>query len=140
MVVSVGPYPLTYLRPGAHRATNSGVDASPPTDTTARSSNSVGSTDPNTAGVMIACVTLSSASNCANSAPPRTDGGTTTKLAPRENATIHSSTDGSKLGTHMCKKRDAASTPYNSTASASNAFKPPCVTATPFGRPVEPDV
>ncbi len=75
-----------------------------------------------------------------SSVPPSTFAGVTTSSAPEEPAISHSSTDGSKLGAHTCNTRDRSVTPYSSTLSCTSAASPWWVTATPFGRPVDPEV
>ncbi|NCL74338.1 hypothetical protein AIIKEEIJ_01781 [Rhodococcus sp. YH1] len=66
--------------------------------------------------------------------------GTTTSVAPWENAAIHSITDGSKLGDMMCRNRERDVRPYRSMIVSSSPPRPVWVTTTPLGRPVEPDV
>ncbi len=67
-------------------------------------------------------------------------GGTTTTVAPAENAEICSKTDASKLEDENRSIRESVSIPSSERWSAVNALRPRWVTTTPFGVPVEPDV
>ncbi len=89
---------------------------------------------------MMVWLTRSARISSASSGPPTIVDGTTTSVAPWENATIHSSTDGSKLGEHTCRKRARDVTPYRVTAVSRSGSRPAWVTTTPLGCPVDPDV
>ncbi len=109
-VASVGPYPLSMVRPGCQRLTSSAETASPPTPRTRSSSSPSGSIDVNIAGVISAWVTSRSIMNRDNSSPPIMEGGVTTRVAAAESADIISPTDMSKLGEVLCRNREREST------------------------------
>ncbi len=139
-VASVGPYALNIRRPGAHCATSSGGQASPPVATHSRAVSPAGSTDASAAGVTNACVTLFSRSRSRSSSPPRTVGGATTIVAPDPTASSSSRMEASKLGDEKCRVRDRGVIPNRVRSSAAKFARPRCDTTTPFGTPVEPDV
>ena len=70
IVVSVGPYALSMVRPGAQRRTNSGGHGSPATTSVRRLSRPTGSSEANVVGVTNPCVTPPVARISANSVPP----------------------------------------------------------------------
>ena len=60
--------------------------------------------------------------------------------APTEIAISHSNTDASKLGEATWRVRECAVSPKRSSISWVRSDTPLCVTGTPFGRPVDPEV
>ncbi len=140
MVASLGPYRLNIFRPGAQRRMTSGGHASPATARTASSSSPDGSTVVSAAGVTKAWVTWAPRSRCTRSSPPMIDVGAITMVDAAATAMKISNTDASKLGDAKCSTRDSAVRPIRSRCSTTTLARPVCVTTTPLGRPVEPDV
>src|SRR5215475_11342838 len=143
-VASVGPYELIIRRPGAHRATSSAVQASPPTITPRKSGSwsraTRSGTVANAAGGISAWVTWNFASTSARCSPSSGPGGGDTRAAPAGSDMHSSRTDASKLGEENCSTRSPGRTAYRSISAAEKLANPACATTTPFGRPVDPDV
>ncbi len=139
-VASVGPYALNSDRPAPHRSTSSALAASPPVTTTFRSSRPDGSTDANAAGVTNAWVTDSPDNTAANSEPPYTSVGAITSVPAPPKASSTSSTDASKLVDANASTRESVVTRKRDRSSSTKSPSPRCVTTTPFGTPVDPEV
>lgn len=92
---SVSVEHATVAAPDVHEF---GWAASPPTASTRSSGSAELSIELSAVGVMNACETCSSAKISANSDPPKTVGGMTTRHAPLPNAIMSSKTEASKLG------------------------------------------
>ncbi|GAA3646949.1 hypothetical protein GCM10022420_022170 [Streptomyces iranensis] len=139
-VTSVGPYAFTIRRPGAHRSTNPGEHASPAT-TSDRKLPGNSSTAANTDGGTVTCVTPNSATTSPNDPPGGNLSTPAITNTPPDNNAIHiSETAASKLNDANCNTRASAPTPNRSICAAAKFPMPRCVTTTPFGRPVDPDV
>lgn len=67
-------------------------------------------------------------------------GGATTRVAPALSAINISNTEASKLGDAKCRTRDPDVTARSSRSSVTRFTRPRWVTATPLGRPVDPEV
>ncbi|GAA3836902.1 hypothetical protein GCM10022226_68590 [Sphaerisporangium flaviroseum] len=127
-------------RPTPHRRTNSPPHASPPTTNVDKSPNTISGTVAKAAGGIKQCVIPSPASTPPNASPPNTPTGHTTNAAPEPKAHTISKTDASKLGDANCNTRSPGPAPNRDTNPAAKFPTPACVTTTPFGRPVDPDV
>ncbi len=135
-VVSVGPYALTIRRPGAHRATSSGGQASPATTRVV----AVSSAPSNAARAEGGSVTWVTSSRRSVRASRGASDGARTRAAPVSRALHRSQKDASKLGEANWSTRLPGATPSRSTCAATRPDTPVWLTATPLGRPVEPEV
>lgn len=127
-------------RPGAHRSTSSAEHASPPTIRHENVSSPLTGTLARAAGGISAWVTRRSEITSASGSPASAAGPGTTRAAPEVSVMHSSSTDASKLGEENCRTRLDGVTANRSRSVAANADRPECVTTTPLGTPVEPDV
>ena len=143
-VDSVGPYELIMWRPGAHRATSSAVQASPPTMTVRNAGSpsraACAGTVASAAGGISAWVTSHRSRTAARWSPSSGPSGGTTSAAPHGSDMHSSSTDASKLGEENCRIRSPGCTSYRSASAAEKLASPRWDTTTPLGRPVEPEV
>ncbi|BCO74080.1 hypothetical protein MINTM008_34150 [Mycobacterium intracellulare] len=129
---------MTITRPGAHRSMTSTGHGSPPT-TSATESSPCGESAATADGVWLSTVTRSAISKaCRSSGEPTMSSGTTTRRPPRSSAPKISQTEKSKAGEwqwlHTRPRSSRASTDRNSWVTLW------CVTATPLGTPVVPEV
>ena len=140
-VNSVGPYAFTIRRPGAHRAASSPSHASPPTTSTPNPPSPSAGTPARTLGTIsawvIACWRSTAASSGPATGPP---GGGTTSVPPAANARQTSSTLASNPAEASCATRHPGYPANRSTSAAAKLGRPPWVTPTPFGVPVDPEV
>ncbi len=132
----------------ARRSASSGGHASPPKISSRTSSRASTGHSAASVGTVETTVIRCSASHGPRSTPLRTsERAAGTRQAPCRQASHISSQDASKATDSPASTRSPGpsgsvpSSTRNSCASAStNAAAEPCVTATPFGVPVEPDV
>src|SRR5215831_18427401 len=136
-VVSVGPYALIIRRPADQRAAKVTGQASPATTRLASGSSS--DKVATTAGGNVACVTCSAQISFARPSPLRSPPGRTS-LAPDAKLAQISQTVASKLNGANCSNRASDVMASRSIWAAARLGMPRCVTATPFGVPVDPEV
>src|SRR5271168_3354488 len=127
-------------RPGAHTRTNSPGHASPTAISVDIRSSPAGSSDDSTVGVNTAALTRWSCSNAVNASPAYTSGGATTNAAPDPTASNNSPIDASNVGAATINTRASAPNSNCARCAAAQPSRPACVTATPFGAPVDPEV
>ncbi len=146
-VASVGPYRLCSLTPSKSvaRSYRSSVNASPPQNNIRRLSHraAVGSATNAVSweGTKCATVIRSRRIRSARYAGSRcSPGAATTSAAPVISGHHSSHTEASKPNGVLCSMRSCGSRPNSRCAHIRWLANPPCVTTTPFGRPVEPDV
>ncbi len=146
-VASVGPYVFQTSRPStASRSASSGGHASPPKISSRTSSSASTGHSAASVGTVETTVMRCSDSHGPRSTPLRTsERAAGTRQPPCRQASHISSQDASKATDRPASTRSdgpiGSSSARNSCASAStNAAAAPCVTATPFGVPVEPEV
>ncbi len=145
-VASVGPYVFHTSRSAvAKRSPISGGHASPPRISSRTASRADGGHMSTRVGTVDTTLTSLATSHGARSAPLRTsERGAGTRHAPCPHASHISSQEASKATDRPAITRSpgpSGASWQNSTDSAStNAAAERCVTATPFGVPVEPDV
>ncbi|PBI99394.1 hypothetical protein BKP42_20570 [Rhodococcus erythropolis] len=92
------------------------------------------------AGALMMWVTRSLRSSSVSSSPPKTSDGAMTIVAPALNAWTISKTEASKLADENLSTRECTPTPSSGRPQAVKSTNALCVTATPFGVPVDPDV
>ncbi len=143
-VVSVGPYALIILRSRDHRSTSAAEHASPATVSTMPAGSPSSSRAASAAGEIVACVM-----RCRAITPARPDrpapgssrsAGARTSVEPDSSARHSSEKAASKLGEATWRIRLPSSTANRSIWLPARLATPRCVTTTPFGRPVEPEV
>ncbi len=139
-VLSVGPYALIIRRPGLHCAISAAGHASPATTRHSSARSSVLLSVANTAGGSVAWLMRCSTSRWRNPSPLTASAGVSTKAAPLDSAISVSHAEASKLKVANCSTRECRVTFRRSTCAAANALRPACVTTTPLGVPVEPEV
>ncbi|GAB4983071.1 hypothetical protein MAHJHV61_13530 [Mycobacterium avium subsp. hominissuis] len=129
---------MTITRPRDQRSTTSAGQASP-TTTNDTDSNPCGESIATADGVCVSTVTSSSTSKAWKSFGERvTASGTTTRRPPRSSAPKISHTDTSNAYEWHCDQTPADGKPASS--DPNNCVTLRCVTATPLGTPVVPDV
>ncbi len=145
---SVGPYKLCNAAPGTTSRSRAAVDAgnaSPDANTfrsvvTFFAAGSATNTD-NIDGTKCATVTPRSAITRTKYAGSRCpSGNATTNRAPTCNGQKNSHTDTSNVNGVFCRTTSDSVSPYSACIHTRRFTIAPCPTATPFGRPVEPDV
>src|SRR5262249_1057398 len=136
-VVPGAPWPLLTRRPCDQRPAASAEQASPATINVCNGTSSESSFS-NTGG-NVACVTVCSRSSCPRPSPRRSCAGRTS-VAPDPNAVTISDTAASKLREANWSTRAGDVIAKRSICAAASDDTPACVTATPFGVPVEPEV
>ncbi len=140
-VVSVGPYALIMRRPADQVATSSGVVASPATTRVSTVASAPAGTAASTGGGSVTWVTPCRATVAANGSPGASSSlPASTKVAPESRPMHISHTEASKLGEANWSTRLVGPTLSCSKCVASSGARPLWVTATPLGRPVEPEV
>ena len=145
-MASVGPYVFHTSRPStASRSASSGGQASPPKISSRTWSSASGGHSAASVGTVDTIVMPCATSHGPRSIPVRTSArGAGTRQAPCRQASHISSQDASNATDSPASTRSSGpigSSARNSRASAStNAAADRCVTATPFGTPVDPDV
>ncbi|BBY72432.1 hypothetical protein MINTM019_27480 [Mycobacterium paraintracellulare] len=129
---------MTITRPGAQRSTTSAGQASPTTTSDAaesRSGESIATAD----GVWVNTLTSSPAStSCSSSGERVTSSGTTTSRPPRSSAPKISHTETSNAYEWHCDHTPDGGRPASSDPNSCVTLR--CVTATPLGTPVVPEV
>ncbi len=141
MVVSVGPYMFSSRRPADHRAASSPEHRSPPVLTVRSAGKSMSGSDSRSEGVLTHTSISRSRSRAPSAVPERTvSRSATCSAAPEKSARKTSSSEASKLSDAVCRTRLPGPAPKVSTACESRLEAAPCVTATPLGCPVEPEV
>ncbi|BCO47249.1 hypothetical protein MINTM002_29230 [Mycobacterium intracellulare] len=129
---------MIITRPGAQRSTSSAGQASPAT-TSATDSRPAGESAPAADGVWLSTLTRSATSSaCRSSGERATDSGTTTSRPPCNRAPKISQTDTSKASECHCDHTPVRGNPESFEASSWVTLR--CVTATPLGTPVVPEV
>src|SRR6266436_5992808 len=140
-VLSVGPYALIIRQRPAHRVVNSAGHASPATINVSSAGNSSSPNAPKTVG---GNVTVVICSRCISSARPppgiTSSRSANTSLAPCSRAIVQSATEASKLGDTAWSITLLVPNLSTWACPATKLHTPPCVTPTPLGCPVEPDV
>ncbi len=132
---------MNIRRPADQVATSSGEAASPATISASTVDSDPAGMAASTVGVRIAWVTPNASAVSASGAPGASRSGSAMTRAPPAKRDMHiSPTEMSKLGEANCRTRLRAVMPSSPVTSATMLAKPVCVTATPFGRPVEPEV
>ena len=140
-VVSVGPYALSMRRPGAHLQTSSAGHGSPATTSVRRSGKSTGGMVASADGTIVATVMRSSRRTPAKPPAESTRStGTTRSVAPAANAVSTSDAAASKLNDASWSTRLLASMANVSICATTRSASERWLMATPFGRPVDPDV
>ncbi|MCZ0986408.1 hypothetical protein O1M54_13495 [Streptomyces diastatochromogenes] len=144
VVVSVGPYPFTTVRPGQAsrtRRTAVGESTSPPAHTSATCVKHSGCCSAITAkspAVSHSPVTARSATTRASSAVSGLPARATTAVPPPSSGTHSSYVDASKVCGEWTRTRRWAPAAQQASSTRSTTFR--WVTSTPLGRPVEPEV
>ncbi|BCZ24636.1 hypothetical protein MTY59_44910 [Mycobacterium senriense] len=129
---------MIIARPGAHRSTSSDGQASPAT-TSVTDSSPVGESAPAADGVWLSTLTCSSTSRaCRSSGERATDSGTTTSRPPCSSEPKISHTETSKASECHCDHTPVRGSPESPDVSSWVTLR--CVTATPLGTPVVPEV
>src|ERR1700678_2408114 len=139
-VVSVGPYALTSRRPPAHRAARAGPAASPAVTSVLTPSRAAVPVTARTAGGTVRCVTPSRAITWPSRSPASAPGPGTARTAPEHRAITSSHTDASNPGGANASTRLPGPAPSRPACAAASDRSPPCVTTTPLGDPVDPDM
>src|SRR2546421_6880096 len=112
MVVSVGPYKLKNLRPGAQRSTTSAGHASPATVITRRVGKSSSTIAASAEGGSVTIVTAASRSTLAKFGPGNNDEDRARhSVPPARMAITISKIDASKLSDANCSTRSSATSP-----------------------------
>ncbi|GLZ47944.1 hypothetical protein Acsp06_41290 [Actinomycetospora sp. NBRC 106375] len=140
-VASVGPYALNIRWSRPQRATSSGATRSVPASSTPGGSvTSSGMAASSTGGRIMTETSWAYRYAASSGTGARSSLGTTTRRAP-ESSDWHSSQNAtSKLGDAKASTRSSGPTPSRSVWVATSLSTPACVTSTPFGRPVDPEV
>ncbi len=129
------------IRPTDQRSTTSGGQASPATSSVLTAGRDPSGRTASAADGRVTWVTPNSAAVATSSGPTaRRSAGTTTSAAPAHREIQVSQTDESKLGEANSSTREPGPHPSRSAWVAASAATPVCVTATPLGRPVDPEV
>ncbi len=141
MVVSVGPYMLISRRPRDQRAAVPPGRRSPPTPMARTVGYSASGRLSRSAGVLSRMSTSRSRSSAPNRSGESTSSRSTRcSVAPDNSATKISSSEASKAGENVCSRLLRGVAPSVRTVADSRFAAPACVTTTPLGRPVEPEV
>src|SRR5580765_1175252 len=138
-VASVGPYALIILSPRDHLATDAPLSASPPFIRHCRGKALNSSRLASTGTGNKACVTPRETRSSYKARPSRCSCGKTS-VAPALNAIRSSQNEASKFSEANCRTRDSSVSCRPSLWLVASEGIPSCVTTTPFGIPVDPEV
>ncbi len=139
-VVSVGPYELRIRRPADQRSTSSGGQVSAATTSVIAAGSAPSGISWSTAGVIAAWVTRWRTASSARAGPGTVPGSATTRVEPVSRPIASSQNPPSKAGDRWCRTRLPGTTPSCEVKMSSRPGSPVCVTVTPLGRPVVPEV
>ncbi len=139
-VASVGPYELSIRRPEDQRSTSSGGQLSAATTSVMPAGSAPSGISWSTAGGIAACVTACRTARSARAGPGVMPGSATTRVDPVSSPIDSSQNPPSKEGDRWCRTRLPGTTPQCEVKMSTRPGSPACVTVTPLGRPVVPDV
>ncbi|GHI33464.1 hypothetical protein Sdagh_51940 [Streptomyces daghestanicus] len=140
-VASVGPYVFHTPACARQRAARSALSRSAPSTQFRTPDTACGSRTESKDGTTLATVTPESRIISASAwASVRSSLDAIASVPPLARVTATSSTEASKLKEANCKVTSPGPAPSTGPIAATRFESPPCATATPFGRPVDPDV
>ncbi|GAA3773553.1 hypothetical protein GCM10022403_005850 [Streptomyces coacervatus] len=132
---------FTSRRPAAQVPAACALMASAPTTRVRMPARSAGVSTPSSEGTTLAtCTSADSTSARSSAGSARSAAPATTSRAPADKATATSSTDASKLNEANCSTPTPGPAPKTGRNAAAALARERWLTATPFGRPVDPEV
>ncbi len=140
-VASVGPYTLIIRRPVDHCPASAAGQGSPATLSVMPVGRPSGGIAASAVGGSLRCVTSLRRTVLVSAGPGSSwCGAASTSVAPVHRARKMSDTEASKLGEANCNTRLPGPMPSRAACAVTRPGRPECVTTTPFGTPVDPEV